>query len=129
MKIYVAGASSELARCHHFMAGVRRACHTVTCDWPAAMLAEGDDQDLTHQALRRAALEDFAGVDACELFILLCPRGPHSTVGAYVELGYAQKAGKLAWIVGGRKGPFTSLADLRFETDQEALQALGEIRP
>ena len=101
MNIYVAGSSAELDRVAAFMARIREAGHTITYDWPHAIIASGmKANDLpTSQALV-AALRCEQGVLGAELLVLLAPLTP--TIGAWVELGIAFNASVQIVIVGER---------------------------
>lgn len=127
MKVYVAGASKEIARCKAAMAAVRELGHEVTYDWTADIeAAAGPDETLDRAHLAQVAIEDLRGVKRARLFWLLLPEG--DSTGAWTELGYALGLGvdyhadRPAIIVSGqrRRSCFWTLADHVFDTDGEA---------
>lgn len=119
--IYLAGSSGELPACEYWIAKLRKAGIEVTLDWPANIRAVGDanPREASEADRLRWTRADLDGVAAADIFWLLIPW--KRSIGCWAELGAAQ-----AWareiIVSGdwRKTIFTSLADKRFDSHQEA---------
>jgi hypothetical protein len=141
MKVYVAGASSEIDRAEKWMAALRAAGIEVTSTWPEVIRKVGAANPLTASREDRAlwSATDLAEVSNSEaLWLLLPPKGV-STSGMYVELGYGVLFGAMAqqarglgvagtpnfWLLGSgtETSIFTALAD-HFPTDEEAFRAL-----
>lgn len=139
MKVYIAGASSEIARAEKWMALARAAKIEVVSTWPGVIRKVGAANPMTASRQDRArwAATDLAEVSNAEAFWFLLPEGK-PTAGAYTELGYSVALAAMAsqaramnveapifWIIcsGKETSIFTALAD-HFETDEEALQAL-----
>lgn len=93
MKFYVAGSSKLIGWAQLAMALVQNAGHTVTQDWtrhfePGA--PRGFAGDLARQ--------DLDGVDQADAVLFLF-NPEHISAGAWLEAGYAVKAGKLVFAV------------------------------
>ena len=101
MNIYVAGSSAELDRVAALIARLREAGHTITYDWPHAIITSGlDANELPTSKANRSALMCEQGVAGADLFVLLTPTTP--TIGAWVEIGIALSADVQIVIVGER---------------------------
>lgn len=132
-KIYVAGASAELAMIQGFMAKLRASDKfSVTYDWTVDVAKHGSTgEGLTREERRGHAAKDIEGVREADLFWMLVPSG--RGVGAWVELGAAiirshdcdVKPGIV--VSGDLSCIFTELADKRFATHDEALAWLLEM--
>lgn len=129
MNIYLAGASAEADMCASYMARLREAGRHITLDWPANIRAVGDanPRDASHQDRLRWTMDDIRGVHDAEIFWLLVPTA-HS-IGCWAEFAIAWQ-GRQHLIVSGdwRRTIFTSLADERYGTHEEAFAALTEGR-
>lgn len=102
MKVYVAGASSEIYRAEHMLDKIRQAGHEITVDWPALMRASGlSNTDFDAAARRYCADQDARGVAEADLVVLLVPRHPNATQGAWWEGGIANGLG-IPTIAAGR---------------------------
>jgi hypothetical protein len=140
MKVYVAGASSEIERAEKWIATLREAGIEVTATWPEVIRKVGDANPMTASRAQRQvwSATDLSEVAHAEVFWFLLPEG-RPTAGAYTEFGYAVFLGAAAqearacdipgapmfWIVASGKETsiFTALAD-HFDTDEEAFRAL-----
>lgn len=93
MKIYVAGSSAELDRIVRVRDRLISNGHTITEDWPSKVLAHIATgravNDLTPEDRRAAADADYAGVASADRVVLLVPRRPIATAGAWWEGGVA----------------------------------------
>jgi hypothetical protein len=130
MKIYVAGASKDLARIDRIYKALREKGHTITCDWVSVVRAAGSANEGETLSLRAAAEEDLRGVDRAEVFFFAGPAV--GSCGAWFEFGYAYRS----WIVlrdsrvriilvGDCPSVFAHLADLeKFPDDKSALASL-----
>jgi hypothetical protein len=141
MKVYVAGASSEMERAEQLMAALRAIGIDVVSTWPEVIRKVGAANPMTASREQRATWSaiDLDEVSRANVFWLLLPKG-RPTAGAYTEFGYAVMHGALAqqarelgvrevpdfyWIIasGEETSIFTALAD-HFATDEMALNAL-----
>lgn len=129
MKIYIAGASTEAERCKALAWWVRSMGGEIAVPWwDAVLAAKVHDRELSEPARFEFAAQDLRGVDECALFWLVIPADGHGR-GAWVEFGYAigellgSGARRRRTIVSGdwRASIFTSFADERFDTHEEAL--------
>jgi hypothetical protein len=140
MKVYIAGASSEMERAEKWMAAARAAGIEVTSTWPEVIRAVGDANPMSASREDRAmwAATDLGEVASADVFWLLLGK---PTAGAYTELGYAVMLGAVAkqaraagiddvpdlWIIASstETSIFTALAH-HFETDEDAFHALKQ---
>lgn len=98
MKVYIAGPSSDLDRVDRAIAllahveGVE-----LTYDWTKAVRAERErgvtDDALSFEDARRYATLDLRAIRQADLLWLLLPPPGSTSVGAWVELGYALAMG------------------------------------
>jgi hypothetical protein len=140
MKIYVAGASSEIERAEKWMAALREAGVEVTSSWPEIIREVGaaNPMEASREDRLLWSAQDLAEVSNSNVFWFLLPEGK-PTAGAYTEFGYAVFMGAAAsearnagitgaplfWIIvsGEETSIFTALAD-HFGTDEQAFEAL-----
>ena len=126
---YVSGASSEFLRVREVTVALAAAGLEPSCDWTTvAPEYLGRDHELSaaHRlALARAVLQSTRG---CTVLVLLVPRPPAASIGAWVELGAAIEARRRrespAIVVAGPDAArtiFTDLADAVCESDEEAV--------
>lgn len=87
MKIYVAGASKELARCQFWIDECREAGFEVTQDWTIAVLEIRIGTTLTAEERRKCARDDLDGVLSASVLWMLVPS--NASVGSWIEFGYA----------------------------------------
>lgn len=127
MRIYVAGASSQLYRAKAAIKLVRQLGYEVTVDWPESIEAYGILSD--YKARLGSATEDWDGVRAADVVWFLAPEDNYPSTGAWVELGMAIQAGKRVIASGACVDAciFTSLVGC-YETDVEALERLEEMQ-
>jgi hypothetical protein len=134
VKIYLAGASAEVARCKALGEWCRRFGHEITFAWwDVVLAAKTHDRDLTEDARVEYAGKDLVGVIDADALWLVVPE--ERGVGAWIEFGFAlgsiRKFPSKRLIVSGdwKKSIFTSLAHDKFDTHEEALafvQSLGQ---
>lgn len=139
-KVYVAGPSSERARCEAFASQVRLLGWEITEPWwnQLAMLeAEGKGpHDASTAERHMISNRCFDAVEKASLLILLPPTPGFSTEGAWVELGVAfgLRRGRggsrpFIWVVGDlpeNRRFFTLHADRHFDSPEACLKALVE---
>lgn len=90
LRIYVAGASSEIERAERVIHFALGAGLVVTEDWPKVMRSQaGPDSTLHASALRPILQRCLDGVMAADALLLLLPNTGHATVGMWADLGYA----------------------------------------
>ena len=135
MKIYIAGASAELARCKEAITIAREAGLEITQDWTLVveMAASLTPEAASDPAfLKRCAAEDMQGIEAADVFWLLLPEA--ESQGALFEFGYAvRERGQrytdddldraLEILISGPrvKTVLWTQADRKFTSDAEAL--------
>ena len=86
MKIYVAGASSEVILIEELMACLREGGIEITCDWTENIrFAQNQEVDLSYK--RACAEADLRGIREAAVFWMVLPKA--ESIGCYVELGYA----------------------------------------
>lgn len=131
MRIYLAGGSAEMDLCASYMTRLRDAGHDITYDWAGNVRKVGAANPRGASECDRQAwsLDDLDGVRAAETFWLLVPE--KLSIGCWVEFGVAfRHSATRRLIVSGdwRKTIFTSLADERYDTHEEAFEAIAQQR-
>lgn len=122
MRIYVAGASSEIERARRVMAALRAEGHEITFDWTIDFESNEGLSDVQRAAYADA---DFQGVFLARRVVLLVPVSPSVTQGAWWEGGVAD-ALEIPIIASGRpedraRNIFLSRA-LEVDTDEKAVE-------
>lgn len=136
MRIYIAGASVEIARAERAIKAVRELGSTITHDWTISVRANGGpgkEGKLSREEQAKFASEDLSGVERCELFWYLLPDPLTRSEGAAVEFGYAQGlmacgcGPKLVMLSGNREGRIFCAARAFFwyASDEEAISRLA----
>jgi hypothetical protein len=139
MKIYVAGASSEIDRAEKWMNACREAGIEVVSTWPKVIREVGSANPMEASREDRAmwAAVDLGEVAHSSVFWLLLPES--TTIGAWIEYGYALFLGAAAeearnlgvpnapvfriLTSSKEKSIFTALVP-NFTTDEEAFASL-----
>ena len=117
MKIYLAGASSDLAACEHWRDKLIAAGHVITHDWvsdvQAAIACGLRDHDHPPEERRAFALKDLRGVADADLVWILSSDG--NSIGRWVELGFALAAARPLIGSGPWRTIFQDVIDPRFQ--------------
>jgi hypothetical protein len=136
VKIYVAGASSEMPLIETLMRRLREAGHTITHDWTFDVRNAGSASPDDAVVRKTAARKDLRGVAESEVTWLVKPAETSTSTGAWVELGYGiglkdaaavhgiefHDAFPMLVASGGtKKCIFADLVDREFEEHEEAL--------
>jgi hypothetical protein len=91
MRLYVAGASSEVSAIAGYIARLEAGGVSITYNWTVDLLAcqaRGEtDADLSQEERETARCLCLKGVELADYFWLIVPNG--ASIGAWVELGYA----------------------------------------
>lgn len=128
--IYVAGASKEIELCEKYIDKLREVGFHSTHDWPKVIRAVGESnpRDASLEQMLKWSEEDFNGVWQAHFVWLLIPE--NYSLGSWIEYGAAlglrhldnHPTERLQAIVSGdwKKSIFTSMADQRFDTHEEA---------
>lgn len=130
MKIYVAASSIEIDRAERMISRLKAAGHEITEDWTVKIRQVGlANQGLTPELRREAADADFRGVAAADRVVILVPKTPVVTQGAWWEGGVAD-ALDIETIAAGRKEDrdrniFLSRC-IEVDTDDEVFARLAE---
>jgi hypothetical protein len=126
MRVYLAGASSEIDLCESFIRKLQTAGLEITFDWTAVIRATAggaNPRDATENERHAWTVQDISGVRRSHVFWLLVPE-KHS-IGCWAELGVAYEARRRIVISGDwRKSIFTSLAYVALDTHDEAFEYL-----
>lgn len=125
MKIYLAACFEERLRIRDVADKLWNEGHEITSTW----LHETTQPPYMNQDefFKKLAVKDLTEIAAADLLIMdtfvMSPRG-----GASNEFGFALGAfqKKLVWVVGPARSVFHQLADRRFETWDECVNALGK---
>jgi len=123
IRVFVSGASGELARCQAFISALYTSGRfDVVLDWPASIEAAGAaNRDLSPDVRKDAARASLEAVRACDVFVFLIP--DCETRGAWGELCAALILGKLVVVSGCTYNEdasiFCSLADISVVNDDE----------
>lgn len=89
-KVYVAGASVELARCRTAIDSLSAAGITVTHDWTEPVRKYGSaGVELKPQQRAMYARLNLDGIQEANVFWLLAPSAECTGTGMWIELGYA----------------------------------------
>lgn len=128
-KVYLAGASSELARAKMWAEKLRDADIMLTSTWVDVIgrVGAANPANATIEQLTAWTLRDLAEVaEADNLWLLLPAVGVH-TVGAYIELGAAYVGGKHIVMSGAHRPIFTPvLAHEHYDADEDAFKYITE---
>lgn len=126
MKLYVAGASREIALVESYVHRVREAGAVITYDWCAAMRAETRaDHAIPSDELQVYATNDLSGIAHADSFWLLAPEEP--SLGCWTELGYALARGRRVVVSGPwQRCIFAHRAEHKFSAHDDALSFLSE---
>lgn len=133
MRIYVAAASAELLRAIAVRDALIAAGHEITEDWMSKVAEQiasgGGPNELTPERRRACADADYVGVASAHRVVLLVPRRPSLTQGAWWEGGLAD-ALEIPIIASGApadraKNIFLSRAH-EVDTDAEAIALCKE---
>lgn len=126
MRIYVAGASAEIERARRMRDALLAEGHEITFDWTVDFESNEGLSDVQRGAYADA---DFQGVAMANRVVLLVPRSPKLTQGAWWEGGVAD-ALEIPIIASGRpedraKNIFLAHA-IEVDTDEEAVDLCRE---
>jgi hypothetical protein len=93
MRIYIAAASADLLRAIAVRDALIALGHTITEDWMSKVSAQialvRMPNDITPEVRRECADADYAGVSSAHQVVILVPRRPVVTQGAWWEGGLA----------------------------------------
>ena len=144
MKIYVAGASSEMALIETLMRRLREAGHTITHDWTVDVRNAGSASPDDSVVRKTAARKDLRGIAESDVTWLVKPAETSTSTGAWVELGYGiglkdesvdryaikfQDASPMLVASGSsKKCIFADIVDHEFEEHEEALAFILQLR-
>lgn len=93
LNVYIAGASSEAVRAQHWIDRCKEEGLRITYDWTVPVLEHGTmGEELTQARKRFYARADLRGIEEAEVFWLLSPSPGLTTIGAWIEMGYAMAA-------------------------------------
>lgn len=130
MSIYLATGSADIELAEHWIRRLREHGHYITYDWPANVRKVGDanPREATEDERSMWSDSNLRGARSAMTFWLLVPSKP--SIGCWFEMGYAA-----AWRVAPRivvsgdwRGTiFTSIADHRFDTHEEAFDFLNTL--
>lgn len=125
MKIYVAGASSEIERAEAMIVRLKSEGIDVTCTWTENIrkVGLGNPVNASHEQRRKWSEQDLVEVAHAQVLWFLLPRPPNATFGAWVELGFAFARNKRILLSGSSSNIFVGLGNV-FIDDEEAFKAI-----
>lgn len=129
MKVYVAGASSEMERAETWMRKLRGVGIIVTSTWPEVIRSVGkaNPRDATIAECKEWVMKDLGEIDAADVLWLLLP--DLSTIGAWIELGFAHARNKMIVTSGLHRPIFTpGLSNAHNKDDEQIFATLSGIR-
>lgn len=124
--VYVAGSSQELARVRAVQAALCAAGCAITHDWTQSVEAagSGSPETVTPTDELEAWFADLRGVCAADIVVVLAPRAPATTIGAWVELGVAWGYGVPVVLVGNQPWGHRRVVARRVDDDAEVTFAV-----
>lgn len=132
MRVYVAGSSVELERAASVRDAIVARGNTITEDWISKifehLLTGRAVNELSPEERREAADADYVGVASADCVVLLVPRSPVATRGAWWEGGVADALGipVIASGLPADRAPMIFLSRVHeVDTDQEAIDLVG----
>lgn len=114
LKVYVAGASSEMARIKPWVEKLRAARIDVVSTWIDVIekVGQANPPDAPHQQRRAWARQDLREVMSADVLWFFLPSKGHATCGAWTELGVAYCSPLCEVVTSGEHSSiFTGLAD------------------
>lgn len=129
-RLYIAGASQEYESISDLMRAAEKRGWTITYDWTKDVSESRAcgfaDDDFTDEKRRLLAGNDLAGIMTADIVWLVIPPKGRSE-GCWFEVGYAYSMGKNVIASGAHhRSIFLALAEMRFNTHDEALAWLGD---
>lgn len=132
MKVYIAGASSEIERAERVAAKLTAAGIEITSSWMANVRKVGaaNPRDASRAQRRTWANGCLAEVAKSDVVLLLMPPAGTETIGAYWEAGFAigdigqTGLDRRIIISGGVKRSVFSALGEEYETDHAAIVAI-----
>ena len=129
LKVYVAGASSEMDRATAAVLQLRAAGHELTSTWldTVAKVGDANPSSASGEQRRSWSITDLAEVERADVLWFLVPSSG-TTRGAWCEQGFSYALGKVIVCSGTNttQSIFCALGE-EFITDREALEHIGEI--
>lgn len=123
LRVYVAGASTEIARALYAIGTLRLAGVEVVCTWPeivAATPGGANPTDASKEQRFGWSATDLAEVLSADVLLFLVPH-PATTRGAWFEAGVAWSHGKHVVFAGTTKQSVFCALGLEFDRDDDAL--------
>lgn len=133
MKVYVAGASSDIERAEAVMAKLREHGIEVTSTWPEVIRKVGgaNPPQMVQLERKKVSVQDLLEVEQAHVLLVLQPSLGKTTIGAYVEMGFAFSRTKwILWSCGGEpcySTIFTGITDV-VQTDNAAIARIVAAR-
>lgn len=100
MRIFIAGASAEIARARAAMNAARVLGYAVTFDWTHGYEPQGSDAHLSARDRAHLHARLLTGIGDANVFWLLAPVA--QSIGAYVEAHHATRIGVETIVASGR---------------------------
>lgn len=127
-RVYVAGASAEIERAERVIAALRERGISVTSSWPESVREYGaNPREASNEERLGWASDCLTDVRVADVLLVLVPRSPATTIGAWVELGYAVHADLPIVLAGdSRQTVFGALGD-ECENDEDAIERVVEL--
>jgi hypothetical protein len=132
--IYIAGASKELARSRHWIEELSKIGFRITHDWTEAVAKYGScGAELSAAERGFHARSDLRGIDEAHVVWLLAPPPEATSIGMWIEFGYALNTRNKTKIVVSPpisdRCIFANLVQvIEFPNDEEAFAYIQEYR-
>jgi nucleoside 2-deoxyribosyltransferase len=126
MKVYIAGSSAELERVDRCAARAHAAGLFVVSTWPVSVrnVGHANPRGAVRSDRQRWSLNCLAEIQLADVVWLLVPAIDQPTRGAWLELGYAIRAGKGIVCSGDTMQSIFASLGAEFESDDAALAFL-----
>lgn len=122
LKIYLAGASKDLAELKPLLRELREMGHEISHDWTVDIEAAGSASPDDRGACALSAMRDLRAVRDADVVWLRAPKATSTSTGAWVEVGAAIASGVPVVSSGDvSRCIFSELFARRFDNDDEAL--------
>lgn len=128
MKVYVAGASSEIERAELMVERLQSADVgiKIVSTWIDSVknVGQPNPADASHEQRRGWAQQDLYEVAQANVMLLLLPSKGHATTGAWAELAFAYAKHIRIIGAGSHSSIFTGLIDEVYHDDYNAYKAV-----
>lgn len=124
--VYVSASSAEIDRAELWMGRLSMAGLNVTSTWARVIrdVGSANPRDATREQRKQWSDVDLGEVRACDLLWFLVPALDKPTRGAWLEVGFADAAGKLLVFSGDTKQSIFCATGDEYEDDIDAFATI-----